>query len=82
MIYEPTICDTFQMIDTWIFSDPVIYAWVYWQVQAAREVLSRPLEIRIKPDLYTPQDTVRWQMRFGLDQRRENDWSPLVIPPI
>lgn len=67
MIYEPAIYNEheWQQVDYLLLSDPILYTWMYWVTQDAREGLYTPLELRRKSwDMqhYEPIDFIRWRV--------------------
>lgn len=83
MLYEPLIYSDRQILDYWLLSDPVIYAWAYWQQQDVRDTIYTPLEIRRKAwDLEEFSRQPFTSYRFGVNYGNRRDDLPFVAPPV
>lgn len=83
MLYMPTIEDEFMYWRSWalLFNDPVMYAWMHWEVEAAKAHLwQRPKFERIDEPAFA--DTVLWRARWGFDTGNRRSNSPFVVPPV
>lgn len=53
MIYSPSVYGVweweYKSVDYLLFSDPILYAWIYWETEYAKSNLGLRLEIQREP---------------------------------
>lgn len=78
MIYDPANYNDWEWrrVNTLLFSDPVLYSWLQWETENARDSLWKRTEIRFEP----LELTALLPLRYGLYGRAER--SPFVYPPV
>jgi hypothetical protein len=79
MIYDPTINNEWewQSVDRLLLSDPVLYAWIHWEVANARAI-----GLKIDMSLNFAVATVTAKEMFGFKLYARGNNPPFVYPPV
>lgn len=83
MLYMPAIYNEWewQRVDRLLLSDPVLYAWMHWEVENIRKRLRWPGFSFRRTSEPIFADSIYRRLDYGFNTSNRRDDSPYQVPP-